>query len=43
MKNWNFFIKLAVIFFIVFGAITIVRLSVQISDLESKIEKLEAA
>ena len=41
MKNWNFFIKLAVIFFIVFGAITIVRLSVQISDLESNVESAQ--
>ncbi len=42
MKNWNFFVKLAVIFFIVFGVITIVRLRLQISGLEDNVESASA-
>lgn len=42
MKNWNFFVKLAVIFFVVFGVITIVRLRLQISGLEDNVESASA-
>lgn len=42
MKNWNFFVKIAVIFFIIFGAITIVRLRIQISELEDNVESVSA-
>ena len=42
MKNWNFFIKLTVILFVIFGAVTIVRLRLQISGLEDNVESAGA-
>ncbi len=48
MKNWNIFVKTAIIAFLVFGVVTTVRLNIEIGDFEDKvssasetIEKLE--
>lgn len=38
MKNWNFFVKAAIIIFLIFGVVTTVQLGLQISDLEDKVE-----
>ena len=37
MKNWNFFIKIAIIVFIIFGIVTTVQLGVRISDLQDQV------
>lgn len=37
MKNWNFFVKAAVIAFLIFGVVTTVQLGSQISELEGKV------
>ncbi len=37
MKNWNFFVKAALLVFLLFGVITIIQLGTQISDLEDKV------
>ncbi|MCI8589806.1 MAG: hypothetical protein HFE77_03745 [Clostridiales bacterium] len=34
MKNWNFFMKIAVLVFLLFGIITTVQLNLQISELK---------
>lgn len=41
MKNWNFFVKLAIIVFLVFGVVTSVELGIQISELEDKVTQSE--
>lgn len=42
MKNWNFSVKAAIMVFLIFGIVTIIQLSTEISELQDKLTEIRA-